>query len=361
MAERSTPDPSIPDRSRPERSTPERSLTRREALRITAVAGLATGFGGALTAGILRDARLHRVRRTRTRMGTLVTLTVVHPDPDGAAEMIDAGFREMARLETILSRHEPGAALARLNAQGRLTDPPAELRAVLAAALELATASSGAFDPTVLPLLEALRRAFARDGRPPSSAELAPALRLVDHRGVRFEPAEISLADPRMAVTLDGIAKGFVVDRTVDVLVDRGAERILVDAGGDVATAGEGASRDPWTVAVADPHRVGGRAAVLRLGGQSVATSGDYLNSYTADRRHHDIVDPRTGRSPEALSSVSVVAPSAMDADGLSTAVMVLGPERGLDLLERTPESEGLVVTKTGARLRTGGLRTRFG
>lgn len=334
----------------------DRPLTRREALRITAVAGLSTAFGGGLAVGVLREARLHRVSETRTRMGTVVTLTAVHPDAGAARDMIRAGFGEMARLEGLLSRHRRDTPVGRLNATGRLHEAPAELLAVLREAGALAAASGGAFDPTVAPLLGLYERAFTETGRPPRDEDIRAARALVDHRGVSIDGRAIAFARPGMSITLDGIAKGFIVDRTIDVLVGRGAERVLVDAGGDMATGGSGSSADPWTVAVQDPHRERGSVGVLRLGGECIATSGDYMRSFTLDRRFHHIVDPRTGRSPEALSSVSVVAPSAMVADGLSTTLMVLGPERGLELLARYEDAEGLVVTKTGERLRSEGF-----
>lgn len=336
----------------------EARMNRREALRITAVAGLATAFGGGIVSALLRDAGLHRVTRTRSRMGTLVTLTVIHPDADEAAVMMDAAFSEMERLEGVLSRHRRQSALGRLNAEGRLDRPPAELVEVLGGALALARMSGGAFDPTVLPLLDLYRRSFESRGTPPTDDEVARRRTRVDHRRVRLSGGEVVLEGSGMALTLDGIAKGFVVDRTVATLVRRGAERVMVDAGGDMAASGEGSVTDPWTVSVQDPHRRGASAAMLRLAGEGVATSGDYLNRFSLDGRHHHILDPRTGRSPEHTSSVSVVASTAMEADGLSTAIMVMGPERGLELLRRTKGVEGLVVTKDGQRYRTPGFAT---
>lgn len=333
-----------------------RLLGRRDALRITAVAGVSVALGGRLIAALLRDARLHRVSRTRTQMGTLVTLTVVHPDPAAAGGMIADGFAEMERLENVLSRHRRGSALGRLNAHGVLTAAPSELLTVMAEALRLADATDGAFDPTILPVLKAYRRGFEATGGPPTSDVVDRALRLVGYQGVEMEGARIALEKPGMAVTLDGIAKGFIVDRCVDLLVAQGAERVLVDAGGDIATSGEGSAREPWTIAVQDPHQPDHEAGLVRLGGDAVATSGDYQNSFTRDRRLHHIIDPRTGRSPEETSSVSVVAPTAMKADGLSTAVMVLGPGPGVAFVDRTSDAEALVVTKGGRRFSSRGF-----
>jgi FAD:protein FMN transferase len=334
---------------------PDRLMDRRQALRITAVAGLSVAFVGGLGAGVLRQLGLRRVRETRSRMGTVVTLTVVSPDADEARSWIQDAFTEMERLEGVLSRHRDDSALGRLNREGRLSAPPPELVAVLTGAEEVSRLSSGAFDATVAPLLRLYERSFAGTGRFPSHAQVAEALALVDHRGVRIGDASISFERPGMAVTLDGIAKGYIVDRTSDVLVARGAERVLVDAGGDMATAGAGLMDEEWTVGIQDPHadRVLG---LVRLAGHCIATSGDYMHAFTEDRRLHHILDPRTGRSPEETSSVSVISGTAMEADALSTALLVLGPDRGIEVLERIPGAEGMMVTKDGTRLRSSGL-----
>jgi thiamine biosynthesis lipoprotein len=334
---------------------PDRPVSRRDALRITAFAGLSTAFAGGLGMGVLRHLGLRRVRETRTHMGTLVTLTVVCPDAAEARDWIARAFGEMARLEGVLSRHRPDTAVGRLNASGRLVGAPPELTEVLGRAAEASRLSRGAFDVTVAPLLDLYERSFADGAMPPSTARVAEALELVDYRAVRIDSDVITFDTDGMSITLDGIAKGFIVDRTIDVLVTNGAERVMVDAGGDMATAGPGSSHDPWTVGIQDPH-ADGIIGLVRLGGECIATSGDYMATFTEDRRFHHILDPRTGRSPEETSAVSVIASSAMEADALSTALLVLGPRDGISLLEELPGAEGVMVTKDGRRVRSSGL-----
>ena len=128
-----------------------RRLSRRQALRITAVTGVSLTLGGGLVAGLLRRAGLHRVSETRTRMGTLVTVTVVHPEVAAARAMVADAFNEMARLEDILSRHRQGTPVARLNAEGAVRDAPPELIEVMRRATEYSTLTGGAFDVTVAP------------------------------------------------------------------------------------------------------------------------------------------------------------------------------------------------------------------
>jgi thiamine biosynthesis lipoprotein len=289
-------------------------------------------------------------------MGTLVTVTVVHPEVAAARKMVADAFNEMARLEDILSRHRPGTPVARLNAEGAVRGAPPELIEVMRRATEYSTLTGGAFDVTIAPLLRLYSSRFERGKGPPGDPEIRSALALVGYERVHIDDRSIALDKPGMSVTLDGIAKGYVVDRTVGVLVDAGAERVMVDAGGDMASGGREARDDPWTVGIQDPYDADGYLGLVRLRGECIATSGDYVQTFTEDRRFHHIIDPRTGRSPDHNSSVTVVAGTALDADALSTAVMVLGPTDGLQLLERLDGAEGVIVTKRHDELRTTGL-----
>ena len=340
-------------------SVPERgTLQRRDVLRIGAVAGVGAALGAGLVSELLRRGSLHRVSFTRTRLGTLVTVTVVHPDASAASAMVNEAFAEMTRLEAILSRYRPDSPLSRLNAAGRIDRAPSVLLQVMAQSLDYAHMSGGAFDPTVAPLLNLYASRADRGEELPDVVAVANTLPLVGYQGVLIEGARVAFDRPGMSVTLDGIAKGYVVDRTVATLVGAGADRVLVDAGGDMASGGQGSVDAPWTVAVQDPRDERGTVDLVRLAGGCIATSGDYLQSFTEDRTAHHIIDPRTGRSPMHTASVSVVAESAMVADALSTAVMVLGPEAGVRLLEPLDGVEGVVVTKDGEALRTKGFAT---
>ena len=291
---------------------------------------------------------------TRPRLGTLVTITAVHADGALAREIVRSGFGEIERLEGVLSRHADGTPMARLNRMGILDDAPEELLLVLRRAGEIHGLSAGAFDPSVLPLLRLYEEGSAV-GRLPGDEDLDRV-----RATVGFDKVEIGARRVRLpaggALTLDGIAKGYVVDRAVAALAQAGAERVMVDAGGDIASGGVGVEREPWVVAIQDPIHADRSAGRVRLAGEAVATSGDYMQAFTQDRRHHHILDPRTGRSPEHTSSVSVVAPTAMDADALSTALLVLGPAAGLELLARVPGAEGLVIDKDGTRHASPGM-----
>ena len=180
--------------------------------------------------------------------------------------------------------------------------------------------SDGAFDVTVQPLWKLFRAHADRGSVPPGTSVDAVRAR-VGWRGLRVSAERLQLARPGMAVTLNGIAQGFAADRAVDAMRAAGALAGLVDAG-ELAALGAAPSGRPWSVALQAPQH--GRQETIALDG-CVATSGDSASCFTEDRRHHHIFDPCSGWSPTLLSTVSVVAATATQADAWSTAIMVGG------------------------------------
>jgi len=332
-----------------------RPLPRRQALRIAAAAGL----GGVLVGGglleLFRQRRLHRVEMTRLGMGTPISMAVVHPDPDVARQWVNAAFDQIERLESILSRYRPESPLSELNRAGQIGNPPRELAIVVERALHWASETGGAFDPTISSVLE-LHRRTSQTAAGPTSSELRAALEHVGWEEVRASATGIHLR-PRMALTLDGIAKGFVVDEVVSELSRRGADQVLVEAGGDLATLSVGSAGSGWRIGIQDPlhpHQILGVIQQPREG--AVASSSGAFETFAPGNPNHHLLDPRTGVSPERVKGVTVSAPTAMDADALATAVFVLGPERGVEFLDRVPGVEGMVIGGEGETWRSQGF-----
>ncbi len=281
---------------------PPRPITRQQFLRITAVAGVSLTLGGGLIRALVRRADLHEIRETRTQMGTLVTISVVHPSATAARGMVVAAFAEMERLEAILSRHREGTPVSRLNAEGVVRGAPTELTAVVRKALHYSALSDGAFDITVAPLLELYASSFALTGAPPSDSRVEDIRSLVGHRDILVDDGSIAFKKPGMSITLDGIAKGHIVDRAVSMLRESGAEHVLVDAGGDMASVGEAPSGDGWRIAIQDPRAEDGYLGILQLRDNSVATSGDYLEYFAQDKRSHHTLDTlQFAQEPESV------------------------------------------------------------
>lgn len=308
------------------------TLSRRHFLQITAVAG--TVFvGGRWLTRLSQPSRA--LSRTRLLMGTLINLTVFSENEAQAEQAITATFAEMERLIALFNWRQPDSPLAQLNQTGTLGQPPAELVDLLQQANSISELSGGAFDVTVLPLLTAVRQ----------GTNLMAAHALVDYHQLHISSSEIRLGKGRQ-ITLDGIAKGRVVDGATAVLQAHGFENILVEAGGDLVAQGMRSEGQPWRVGITNPRQTNEALRVLSLSGQAAATSGDYQHSFTQDFSSHHIIDPRTGASPSELASVTVLAPTAAAADALSTAVMVLGSKAGLALVNQLPDVAALLVTK---------------
>ena len=269
-------------------------LTRRRFIHIAAAL--------APSMAIARTPALHV--ETGRALGAEVTLRIEHPDGPRLAALAMA---EIRRLEQVFSLYLPDSALAALNRDGRLPAPPFELLECLALAGAVHAASAGRFDPTVQPLW--LAEARAREaGQSLSDPDREAARALIGWSRVTLAPEEISLA-PGMALTLNGIAQGYIADRVAAVLAEQGLTRALIDTGEMVALP-EGA----WPVRLAE-------GGTVNLQGRALATSSPLGMTFGGDGRSSHILDPRTGRPvPARWSSVSISAPRAALADALSTA-----------------------------------------
>jgi thiamine biosynthesis lipoprotein len=288
-------------------------------------------------------------------MGTLVTVTAIHESSGLAQDAAEEAFREMDRVVDLLNRYDSSSALSYLNVEGVIPDPPSELADVMGQARYFHDASGGAFDSTVQPLVDLFR---GRVGAEPTPSKIEDALSLVDGGRVEMNGKGIRLGIPGMGVTLDGIAKGYVVDRMADILGRKGLKDFLINAGGDIRSAGFREDGEEWRVGVQDPAKAGNLPDVFGLSNVAVATSGSYEIYFDPDRTYHHIVSAREGRSPRISQSVSVIAPTTLAADALATSVFVMGPDRGIRFIETFPQCACLVVDEDGRHWRSKGWRS---
>jgi thiamine biosynthesis lipoprotein len=289
-------------------------------------------------------------------MGTLVTIQVVRPDPDADAA-IDRAFQWFGRVEEHCTRFDPASELMQLTAQVGTAVPVSTLLCeAVAFALLIAEESGGAFDPTIGRRMEA--RGFNREHR---TGELIQSTHApenpdeVSYRDIQVDPAKhtIMLRRP-LSLDLGAVAKGLAVDtaaRELQPFAD-----FAIDAGGDLYLGGRNPQGEPWSVGVRHPMVDRQCIETLRVSDQAVCTSGGYERKVEGESGEHHILDPRTGTSPQAVASATVVAPGAMLADALATAAFVLGPVAGIELLERLGV-EGLIFTSELERCETRGLR----
>ncbi|MBO9357445.1 FAD:protein FMN transferase [Bordetella petrii] len=308
---------------------PSPVASRRRFIGITAAASVL-----ALAPGVLRRAHAALAAQPADgvtplhwrgiALGADAELRLYHPDPGVAQQLLDRSLAEVQRLERVFSLYRPDSALAVLNRQGYLDAPPADLVRLLGDSVHFGKITAGAFDPSVQPLWQLYADHYARPGADPagpSAAALRGALEQVDYRSIDITPQRIQLGRPGMALTLNGIAQGYITDRITELLQAGGLERALVDMGEIRGLQHQaGPSLAPWRVGLAQPQSPDQIHTTVELRNQALATSGGYGTPLDPTGRHTHLFDPRTGSAQPRYRSVSVLAANATTADALSTA-----------------------------------------
>jgi thiamine biosynthesis lipoprotein len=301
---------------------------------------LGVGVFAVTAVPLARRRRARLVRRAVPMMGTLADVGVVHENPVYAHAAIDAALDELWRVERVMSRFLPDSDVGRANrlAARDAVDVSAATAAVLAAALDWAVASDGAFDPCLGRASE-LWDVGRRTAPPPEGGFRRLAgrrlYRALDvERGAR---CRVRLTDPDAAIDLGGIAKGYAVDRAADALRRWGVTRGLVNVGGDLYALGRSADDDPWRVGIRSPVDPDALLGTLDVEDAAVATSGDYERFFRfRGRRFHHLLDPATAAPRLAsLHSVTVRAPTCIAADAAATATFGLDAAEAGRILRR--------------------------
>lgn len=259
-------------------------------------------------------------------LGAPATLILNHDDRARAERLIDAVVAEVARLERVFSLYRDDSALSELNRVGTMVAPPQDLVALLGSCQEYWTISGGAFDPTVQPLWTLYRDHFTlpeADPSGPSAGKIRDTLETIGLQGIRFNRDRIVLTRPKMALTLNGVAQGYITDRIVDLLRDAGVTSSLVDMGEDRAI-GSRSDGTPWRIGLAERQDDESPDAVLEVVDKAVATSSGAGYHFDEAQRFSHILDPRTGEAPSLYKRLTVIADDATTADALSTAFSLM-------------------------------------
>jgi thiamine biosynthesis lipoprotein len=296
-------------------------------------------------------------------MGTLVEITVVAPENQATADAMSGAFQEMRRIEKLMSRRMEGSAVWQVDQAAGKTPVIVneDVLSVIRVALEVSRLSGGGFDVTVGSLVDLWNRCW-RESRVPSKQEVEATLRLVDHQNLEMDERKKTLFLKRegMGLTLGGIAKGYAVDQAFRFLEDRGIKDFIINAGGDLRARGTKLGA-PWVVGIQDPRDKSRIMATMRVKDAAVATSGDYERYFTKDGvRYHHILNPRTGFPARQCQSVTILCDELIWADALATATFVLGPKRGMALLEELPDAEALIVDGKGKMTLSSGMEGRI-
>lgn len=327
-------------------------LPRRRFLTILAGSSLVLTAAG--TASPLTTSPLSAPLHWRgTAMGAEASLTLYHPDRRQGTAIIDNCVAELRRLEGILSLYDPGSALSVLNRAGHLDQAPPELTAMLTEAIVYGELSGGAFDVTVQPLWRLYAGHFAANPNAaagPAAEHIAQARQLVNFRSIRVDGPRVSLA-PGQAVTLNGIAQGWITDRIAERLKALGLTHVLLDLG-ESRALGDHADGRPWRLGIPDPRAPDRLLTRFDLSRQAAATSGGYGMTFDRLGQFNHILDPASGGSARVWASVTVIADTATKADALSTTLSVAPRSHAAGLLAKAGNASAIAIDEAGGIFR---------
>ena len=323
-----------------------RDLTRRRMIAIAA-----TAAGSALLGGGRMAQAGDPVRWQGSALGAQVSIEIYHPDRAEAERLVERSVLDVRGLEQQFSLYQPDSAISALNRTGILVSPDPDMVALLKASLHFAELTDGAFDPTVQPLWQLYADHFSSespDPEGPSPRQLAETLAKVGRNGLLVSEDRVALVKRGAAITLNGIAQGYATDRVVERLRSAGLSTTLVNMG-EIRAIGTRPEGAPWRVGLADPDRPGVLTETIDLIDRAVATSAGAGFRFDSGGRFTHLFDPATGRSPSLYRTVSVIAPTATEADALSTAFSLLPLSRIRNIVAVRPNVQARIVEADGA------------
>ena len=296
-------------------------------------------------------------------MGTLVSITAVAPTRQAANQAVETGFLEIKRLERMLSTWIPTSELSQVNGsagkQPVVVSP--ETLTLVRLSLQIGEMTDGAFNIALGPAIEAWN--VSVEPRLPAAAELEALKTFVDLRAVHADvwARTVFLERSGMRIDVGGIGKGYAADQAAAVMKKAGAQAGVVALAGDIKTFGRLPGDHGFPVGIRHPRREDAVLAWVDLQDEAISTAGDYERFFEKDGlRYHHILDPATLRPARGCQSVTVIAKDGVWADGLDTGVFVLGPERGMALIEHLDDIEAIIVDAEGRVHLSSGLRGRI-
>ncbi|MCZ4094216.1 FAD:protein FMN transferase [Sinorhizobium psoraleae] len=327
-------------------------ITRRRAVCImAAAAGLPL-----LGPGTQARAAAPAVTWKGQALGAPATIILHVDDEAQAARLIDRVIAEVSRLESVFSLYRSDSVLSELNRAGAIAAPPSDLVRLLEACRKCWKATNGAFDPTVQPLWALYARHFSVEGPDPagpSDDEKVQALARVGFDKVRLGRDRVAFIRPGMALTLNGVAQGYITDRVVELLKDAGIANSLVSMG-EMRAIGAQGDGNPWRVGLASREDAPAPESTLDIVNKAVATSSQDGFLFGDSGRYGHIIDPHSGGAPRLFKRVSVIAPTATEADAFSTAFSLMGMSDIRLMGERHPDLTVDLVSIAGERTRFG-------
>jgi len=300
-----------------------------------------------LCLGVQSNVHAEWYQQQRDIMGTRISVELWHTEASVAADCSQRVFTEMDRINALMSSYLDTSELSLINnkAATAAVEISNELALLVEKSLYFSEISQGAFDITYASI------GYAYDYRKrqqPSDQSVAQKLPAIDYHHIELADNKIRFNNNAVRIDLGGIAKGYAVDRAVDIIGQCGIGKAMVSAGGDSRIMGDRVGR-PWVIGIQHPRDPEGIVLRLPLTDSAISTSGDYERFFIDNgKRVHHIINPSTGRSAAASWSATVIGPDAMTTDALSTTIFILGAVKGLALIESLEGIDAIIIDNDG-------------
>ncbi|MFC2062222.1 FAD:protein FMN transferase, partial [Elusimicrobiota bacterium] len=285
-------------------------------------------------------------------MGTDIEIVIVDEDKDTVDKAVDAVLKKIEELESVFNDWKEGTPVSKVNrlaSMGPVEIPP-ELYSVIEASLEVSKVTGGAFDITVAAISD-MWKFVPGNKKKPSWFKIRKKRKCVGYENIILnkEQSSVFFKKEGTVIGLGGIAKGYVVDIAMQTLANMGVKNAVIKAGGDIRVQGTKEGGIPWEVGIRHPRRDGEAILSIPLTNTSISTSGDYERYFmSGSKRYHHIIDPSTGYPVKGVQSVTVIAADTMTSDVLATSLFVLGPEKGMELIEELKGVEAIIIDDEG-------------
>ena len=284
-----------------------------------------------------------RFEDTQEKMGTFVNI-IIYGSEENHEEILESAFQKIDELNLVASNYDDKSSVSVLNREGKLENAPAELIDIINISKEYNKKTMGAFDITVNPVLELWSEGLWNEPEEIQNQKIKEALSLMGSDQINVSGSTVTFGKKNMSLTLGGVAKGYIVDKVIDLIKSEGIDNALVNAGGDLRALGTKPDGASWKISLENPENTAQQIVEFSLSDMAVATSGNYYRYFDPDKKVHHIIDPRTGLSANSCISVTIIAENAATADILATSVFVLGPGEGLKMIESLDNTEAFII-----------------
>ena len=309
-------------------------------------------------ASVNAESKNRKFNETRLLMGTVVEVIVISDKEDVARKSIADAFSAMERVDRLMSNFKEDSDISRINRGAGIEDVAVDkdVIEVIKKSIYYSEISNGAFDITIGGVEELYK--FEDKGRMPEKGKFKNSVSLVGYKNIIINGNTVRLTKKGMKLDLGGIAAGYAVDKGIDTIKKNGVVDALINAGGDIRVIGE-SENGKWKIGILHPREENKLINTLTLKDISVTTSGDYRKYFiSGGKRYHHILNPSTGLPTEGVQSVTIIAPLAVDSDALATAVFVLGKKKGMEMIERLKDVEGIIIASDGLAIYSSGVKS---